>query len=115
MITRKTLEQVTAEKGYLDADKFDSLNDADIERLMAEDPDLAPPTESLKPLLEMRDIRRKLGLTEAQLALKLAVSVSTLRKWERGGGQSDPAMQALLRILDRLPEPALHALDRLPT
>jgi hypothetical protein len=32
---------------------------------------LAPPTQSLAPLLDMRDIRRKLGLTRAQLAKKL--------------------------------------------
>jgi putative transcriptional regulator len=111
MITRKTLEQATPEKGYLDAEKFDSLGDADIERLMAEDLDLAPPADSLKPLLEMRDIRQKLGLSEAQLARKLAVSVSTLRKWERGGAQSAPKLQPLLRILDRLDEPAFRALD----
>jgi Tetratricopeptide repeat len=47
MIKKKTLEQASAEKGYLDAEKFDSLSDADIERSIAEDPDLAPPTESL--------------------------------------------------------------------
>jgi putative transcriptional regulator len=111
MITRKTQEQVKAEGGYLDAEIFDSISDADIERMIAEHPDLAPPTESLSPLLGVRDTRRKLGLTQQQLARKLAIPLATLREWERGDGRTDPAMQALLRILDRLPEPALRALD----
>lgn len=111
MITRKTLEQANAEKGYFDAEKFDSLGDADIERMIAEDPDLAPPTESLPPLLDALDIRRKLGLTQPQLARKLCISVATLRGWERGSSRADPALQALLRILDKIPESALRALD----
>jgi putative transcriptional regulator len=114
MITRKTLRQSNAEKGHFDAEKFESLTDADIDRMIAEDPELAPPTQSLAPLLDMRDIRRKLGLTQAQLAKKLHVAVATLRDWEHGRGQTDPALQALLRVLDKLPEPALRALDEPP-
>jgi putative transcriptional regulator len=114
MITRKTLRQANAQKGHFDAEKFESLTDADIDRMIAEDPELAPPTQSLAPLLEMRDIRRKLGLTQAQLAKKLHVAVATLRDWEHGSGQSDPALQALLRLLDNLPELALRALDEPP-
>lgn len=111
MVTRKTLAEAEAEKGYLDAAKFDSLSDAEIERLMIEDPDLAPPTENLAPLLGVAEVRRKLGLTQQQLARKLGVSLATLREWERGPGRTDPAMQALLRILDAAPETALRALD----
>ena len=107
MITRKTLRQANAEKGHFDAEKFESLTDADIDRMIAEDPELAP-------LADMRDIRRNLGLTQAQLAKKLGVGVAILRDWEHGRGQTDPALQALLRVLDTLPEPALRALDEPP-
>jgi putative transcriptional regulator len=112
MITRKTLIEAEAEKGYLDAEKFDGLSDADIERLIRKDPDLAPPTETLMPLLSVADVRRKLGLTQQQLARKLGVPLATLREWEHGVGRTDPAMQALLRILEAAPETALRALDR---
>ncbi len=108
---RKTLDQANAEKGYFDAAKFDSFSDADIERMIAEDPDQAPPTETLRPLLDIGDIRRKLGLTQQQLARKLCVPIATIRDWEQGANRTDPAMQTLLRILDRIPEPALQALD----
>jgi putative transcriptional regulator len=111
MIIRKTLAQAKAEGGYIDREKFDSFTDADIERMIDEDPDLAPRNETLVPVLEARDIRRKLGLTQQQFAKKLGVPLATARAWERDETPADPVLQALLRILDRIPEPALRALD----
>jgi putative transcriptional regulator len=111
MITRKTLEQANAEKGYIDREKFDSFTDADIERMIDADPDLAPRTETLQPPLGAKEIRRKLGLTQQQFAEKLGIPVATVRHWERNGTPADPVLQALLRILDRIPEPALRALE----
>jgi putative transcriptional regulator len=111
MITRKTLEQINAEKGYFDKEKFDSFTDADIERMIDEDPDLAPRTETLQPYFEARDIRKKIGLTQQQFAKKLGIAVVMVRTWERNGTPTDPVLQALLRILDRIPEEALRALD----
>lgn len=108
---RMTLDQANAEKGYVDAARFDSLSDADIERMIDSDPDQAPPTETLRPLLDIGGIRRKLGFSQQQLAQKLRVPLATIRDWEHGASQADPALQALLRILDRIPEPALRALD----
>ncbi len=111
MITRKTLAEINAEKGYFDKEKFDSFTDADIERMIDEDPDLAPRTETLQPLLEAREIRRKLGLTQQKFAKKIGVPVATVRQWERDEAPVDPLLQALLRILDRIPEAALGALN----
>jgi putative transcriptional regulator len=65
----------------------------------------------LTPLLDMRDIRRKLALTQQQLARRLCIPLATLRDWEHGHARTDPAVQALLRILDKTPETALSALD----
>jgi DNA-binding transcriptional regulator YiaG len=112
MIVRKTLEQVKAEGGgRFDKEKFDSLTDADIERMIDEDPDLAPRTETLMPYLEARDVRQKLGLTQKKFAQKLWISVTAIREWERNGTPADPVLQALLRILDRIPETALGVLN----
>ncbi|HWZ66455.1 MAG TPA: hypothetical protein VNW89_01365 [Stellaceae bacterium] len=83
MITRKMLRQANAEKSHFDAEKFDSLTDADIDRMIAEDPKLAPPTQSLAPLLDMRDIRRKLGRTQAQLAKVHRCSLPRAHRWSR--------------------------------
>jgi DNA-binding transcriptional regulator YiaG len=115
MIVRKTLEQVKAAgEGRFDKNKFDSLTDADIERMIDEDPDLAPRIETLMPYLDARDVRQKLGLTQKKFAQKLWISVTAVRDWERNGTPADPVLQALLRILDRIPEPALRALDAPP-
>ncbi|TMK31830.1 MAG: hypothetical protein E6G69_07240 [Alphaproteobacteria bacterium] len=78
MIVRKTLEQAKAEGGRFNKEKFDSFTDADIERMIDEDPDLAPRNE------------------------------------EREFTPADPVLQALLRILDRMPKSALRALDQRP-
>ena len=114
MIVRKTLEQAKAEGGRFNKEKFDSFTDADIERMIDEDPDLAPRNEELVPLLEARDVRRKLGLTPSQFAKKLGVPVEMIRAWEREFTPADPVLQALLRILDRMPKSALRALDQRP-
>jgi putative transcriptional regulator len=111
MIIRKTLAQAKAEGGYIDREKFDSFTDADIERMIDEDPDLAPRNETLVPVLDARDIRKKLGLTQQKFAKKLRVPLATVKGWERDFTPVDPVLQALLRILDRIPEPALRALD----
>ncbi|HEV2334562.1 MAG TPA: helix-turn-helix domain-containing protein [Stellaceae bacterium] len=111
MIVRKTLKQAIAEGGYIDREKFDSFTDADIERMIDEDPDLAPRTETLPPYFEARDVRLKLGLSPQKFAKKLGLPLATIRDWERNGTPAEPVLQALLRILDRIPEPALRALD----
>jgi putative transcriptional regulator len=111
MIVRKTLKQAIAEGGHIDREKFESFTDADIERMIDEDPDLAPRTETLMPYFESREVRRKLGLSQQKFAKKLGLSVSVVKEWERNGTPEDAVLQSLLRILDRIPEPALRALD----
>ena len=111
MIVRKTLAQAKAEGGFIDREKFDSFTDADIERMIDEDPDLAPRTETLVPVLQARAVRKKLGLSQQKFAKKLGVPMATTKSWERDFVPYDPVVQALLRILDRIPEPALRALD----
>ncbi|WP_237331774.1 helix-turn-helix domain-containing protein [Yoonia vestfoldensis] len=58
-----------------------------------------------------RQIRRRLGLTQVQLATKLDVPIDTLRNWEQGKRYPTGPAKALLKILDRAPEAALAALN----
>ena len=48
-------------------------------------------------------LRRFVGLTQAQFALALGISVHTLRNWEQGRRQPDGPAIALLRIAARHP------------
>ena len=103
MIVRKTLKQAIAEGGHIDRAKFDSFTDADIERKIDEDPDLAPRTETLVPALRARNVRKKLGMSQQEFARKLGLPLKTVKDWERDFTPRDPVVQALLRILDRFP------------
>ena len=113
MITRTTLEQAEAEGGFADLMKIDGTSDSEIEQQIAGDPDLAPATEALPELLRVRDVRRRLGLSQREFAEKLSIPIATVRDWERRQSPTDPAIQTLLRILDRIPEPAMRALEEL--
>jgi putative transcriptional regulator len=111
MITRKTLEEAEAERGFADLMKIDGTSDSEIEQQIAEDPDLAPPTEALPELLRVRDVRRRLGLSQREFAEKLSIPIAIVRDWERKQSPTDPAIQTPLRILDRISEPAMRALE----
>lgn len=48
--------------------------------------------------------RRKTGLTQAQFAVLLGVSVRTLQDWEQGRREPSGAAKTLLRIAEQYPE-----------
>ncbi len=52
---------------------------------------------------DIADLRRFVGLTQAQFALAMGISVYTLRNWEQGRRQPEGPAIALLRIVARHP------------
>ena len=93
--------------GRVDEERVDATTEADIRRHIQED--------EIAALMDAgaytRQIRRRLGLTQVQLAAKLDVPLDTLRNWEQGKRYPAGPAKALLRILDRAPEAALTALN----
>ncbi len=57
-----------------------------------------------------RRVRRKLGLTQSELATRIAVSHATIRNWEQGKRFPSGAARTLLRLLDEAPEATLRVL-----
>ena len=57
-----------------------------------------------------RRIRRRLGLSQTELARRIDVSHETIRNWEQGKRGPTGAARALLRILDKAPETVLRVL-----
>lgn len=57
-----------------------------------------------------RRIRRRPGLSQAELARRIDVPTDTIRNWEQGKRWPTGPARALLRVLDKAPEAALHAL-----
>ena len=57
-----------------------------------------------------RRIRRRLGLSQTELARRIDVPHETIRNWEQGKRCPTGAARALLRVLDKAPEAALRVL-----
>jgi putative transcriptional regulator len=55
----------------------------------------------------VRRVRRRAGLSQAEFARRIGISVATLRGWEQGKLLPQGAARALLRVIDRVPEAVL--------
>ena len=60
--------------------------------------------------VKVKNIREKLGLTQAQFAKMICVSLGTIRNWEQGRTYPEGAAIALLRIAEAKPDAVLNAL-----
>ena len=54
-----------------------------------------------------RRVRRRLGFSQAEFAMRIDVSLDTIRNWEQGKRSPTGAAKALLKVLDKAPEVAL--------
>lgn len=55
-------------------------------------------------------IRRKLGLSQREFALRFGFSLATIRNWEQGHRAPEGPARALLTIIDREPDAVERAL-----
>ena len=62
------------------------------------------------PHVQTKEIREKLGLTQAEFADMLGVSLGTLRNWEQGRTYPEGAARALLMVASKRPDAILEAL-----
>ena len=60
--------------------------------------------------VDVRRIRTKLGMTQAQFAREFGFSVDTLRHWEQGRRMPDGAARAYLKVIDHAPKAVAKAL-----
>ncbi|SFV09006.1 putative transcriptional regulator [Methylobacterium sp. 174MFSha1.1] len=110
-MARVSLEDLRKVAAPVDRAKIDATTEEDIRRHMiedGEDPDAEPTGYRL--VWPIAAIRSRLGMTQSVFADALGVPVATLRNWEQGRTQPDPAALALLRIVEREPEAAFRAL-----
>lgn len=61
--------------------------------------------------VDAKAIRKKLDLTQDEMAAVLGTSPSGYKKWEQGARQPSGAARTLLRVMDREPEAVLRALS----
>src|SRR5262245_51353062 len=83
--------------------RVDATTEAEIERQAAFDD-----AEAAKDAATwVRRVRRRAGLSQAEFARRIGISVATVRGWEQGKLLPQGAARALLRVIDRVPEAVL--------
>ena len=93
-------------QGRINLAKVDATTEEEISAQM-----LADEQEAMLDAAKFaRRVRKRLGLSQAQLSERIDVSVETIRNWEQGRRYPTGAAKTLLKILDRAPEASLAAL-----
>ena len=97
--------------GRVDRGKLAATTDADLRRHLAEDGlDPDNPLVGFRPVLSVASVRRKTGLSQDKFAAALRIPVKTIRNWEQGRSAPDPAVRALLVLVNDDPERAFRVL-----
>ncbi len=99
-------DSATLPKGRIDPAVVDGTTETEIALQQEEDD-----AEAMQDVARYaRRIRRRLGLSQVELARRIDVPHETIRNWEQGKRCPTGAARALLRILDKAPETALRVL-----
>ena len=64
------------------------------------------------PVVDVRSVRRKLGLKQWEFANKFGFRTATLRNWEQGRTRPDGPARTLLAVIAKHPEAVEDALRR---
>ena len=62
--------------------------------------------------VDVKKIRKDLGMTQQQFAAAFGIGLGTLRHWERGDRQPRGAALVLLNLLEKNPEVVLRLLEK---
>ena len=96
----------TLPEGRIDPARVDATTQAEIAAQEREDEE-----EAMQDMARYtRRIRRRLGLSQTEMARRIDVPRETIRNWEQGKRCPTGAARALLRVLDKAPETALRVL-----
>ena len=118
-IVRRTLKQIMKSGGgSVDLKRLRSITDEEIAAQVAADPDAAPLMEYSKdfrkvynpPLPDVKAIRTKLKLSQAEFASRFGFSVRTVQQWEQGRAVPDRPARILLRVIEQSPRAVERAL-----
>jgi len=99
-------EPTSLAHGRIDTDRVDATTEQDIAGHKAAD-ELDAMQDAAK---FARRVRKRLGFSQVEFAVRIDVSLNTIRNWEQGKRCPTGAAKALLKVLDKAPESALAAL-----
>ncbi len=105
-------------KNEFDWSAFDALTEEELVARAESDPDNPPLTEEqlkrMKRVPPSRPLRFRLGLSQEAFAERFQIPLGTLRDWEQRRKEPDAAAKAYLRVISRIPEAVMDALQRKP-
>lgn len=87
--------------------RIDAMTDENIAEQISANPDAAP---DMAPEIDVREIRRAAGMTQAQFAGTYYFSIRTVQEWERGAKKPSGPARTLLRAIKADPEGLRRAL-----
>jgi putative transcriptional regulator len=94
--------------GETDWDRLRAMTEEEINAAALSDPDCPPLTDEqlarFKRVNAVKDIRRRLDMTQAQFAETFRLPLSTVRDWEQERSYPDAPARALLTAIARDPE-----------
>lgn len=97
-----------------DWSRLDAMTEEQRYAAAVADPDAQPLSDAdmdrMKPTPRLKIIRRALGLTQEEFALRYQIPLGTLRDWEQGAKKPDQAARAYLRAIAGDPVAVLRAL-----
>lgn len=95
--------------------RFDAMTPKQRQDAAVADPDVRPLTSDdfkrMKRTPRAKIIRRALGLTQQEFAIRFRIPVGTLRDWEQGAAEPDQAARAYLTVIARNPKAVAEALE----
>ena len=64
------------------------------------------------PIIDVRSVRQKLGLSQARFAARFGFTAATVRNWEQGRTQPDGPARVLLAVIAHHPDAVEDALRK---
>ena len=119
-IVSYTAEELAKLPSETDWAKVDSISEEELDEIVRNDPDDVYLSEAeladaipIYPV-DLKQLRRRLCLTQESFAARFGFSLGTVRNWERGRRRPEGPAQILLQVIDREPEAVERALGRKP-
>lgn len=112
IVRRSRSEIMKRGGGRVDWERVRNTTDEEIDAMIASDPDTAPDMSIgrdwrriISPRLpDVKAIRRKLRLSQAEFAKRFGFSVRTVQEWEQGRAVPDGPARILLRVIEKSPK-----------
>ena len=116
-IVRRSASQIG--KGRINRERLRASTEREIARQIASDPDVPEMTATdlrrarrvyNPPVPNVKAIRHKLGLSQAEFAQQFGFSVRTVQQWEQRRAVPDRPARILLRVIETAPQAVERAL-----